>query len=221
MFNLNFLTFNFLNFLIFAPLDQFNTYLFISGIGMTNLNFVLFLIFVFIILINLTYFLQLKKTNWVIFTLIRNLVFNFIGSLLNSNILLKKHFFAFLYYFLFLIILGCNIIGLFPFSYTITSSFIITFSFAFIFFLGINIIAMFRLGFFNFFSLFMPAGTPIAIIPLLTIIEIISYIARLFSLSIRLFANMMAGHTLLKILIGFSFSILIYSLVLVFFALGP
>jgi F0F1-type ATP synthase membrane subunit a len=85
----------------------------------------------------------------------------------------------------------------------------------------INILAIYRVGFFQFIGMFLPSGTPLQIGFLLVIIEIISYIARLFSLSIRLFANMMAGHTLLKILIGFSFSILFSFTSLIPFAVVP
>jgi len=72
--------------------------------------------------------------------------------------------------------------------------------------MGINIRAMGDQKL-KFFTLFLPSGAPIIIVPFLVIIELISYIARVFSLAIRLFANMMAGHTLLKILIGFAFLI--------------
>jgi F-type H+-transporting ATPase subunit a len=82
-------------------------------------------------------------------------------------------------------------------------------------------LAIYRVGFFQFIGMFMPSGTPLQIGFLLVIIEIVSYIARLFSLSIRLFANMMAGHTLLKILIGFSFSILFSFTSLIPFAIVP
>jgi F-type H+-transporting ATPase subunit a len=70
-------------------------------------------------------------------------------------------------------------------------------------------------------GLFIPTGTPLQISLLLVLIEIVSYIARLFSLAIRLFANMMAGHTLLKILIGFSYIMLISFSGLLPFAIIP
>ena len=108
----------------------------------------------------------------------------------------------------FFMIAGLNLVGMVPFAFTVTSHIIVTFSFSFILFVGINIRAMVdkKLA---FFSLFLPSGAPVVIAPFLILIEIISYIARVFSLAIRLFANMMAGHTLLKILIGFSYLILI------------
>ena len=82
---------------------------------------------------------------------------------------------------------------------------------SFTLFMGINIRALLDKKF-HFFSLFLPSGAPMVIAPFLVIIELISYVARVFSLAIRLFANMMAGHTLLKILIGFSYLIIVDSL---------
>lgn len=114
-----------------------------------------------------------------------------------------------------------NIIGLIPYTFTLTSSFALTFFYSLIVFIIINISGIFRTGFTGFFSLFLPSGTPLNITFLLIIIEIISYFARLFSLSIRLFANMMAGHTLLKTLIGFSFSIIFNNLFFAPIALIP
>jgi ATP synthase subunit 6 len=82
----------------------------------------------------------------------------------------------------------------------------VTFCFSFLIFVGINIRSILDKQT-TFFSLFLPSGAPLIIAPFLVIIEIISYVARVFSLAIRLFANIMAGHTLLKILIGFAFLI--------------
>jgi len=90
-----------------------------------------------------------------------------------------------------------------PYSFTITSHIIFTFSLALSIFLGINIIGIQTHGL-NFFSLFLPKGVPIFIVPLLITIEFLSYIVKVFTLSIRLFANMTSGHTLLKIIAGFS-----------------
>jgi F-type H+-transporting ATPase subunit a len=86
-----------------------------------------------------------------------------------------------------------------PFFFTITSHIFITFSLSFFIFIGINIIGIFKHNF-KILSIFFPTGAPILIAPFLIIIEIILYFSRTFSLAIRLFVNMMAGHTLLKIL---------------------
>jgi ATP synthase subunit 6 len=96
-----------------------------------------------------------------------------------------------------------NMVGLIPYSFTATSSFVITFFLALSYFIGINIISVFK-NKWTTPNLFLPSGVPLAIAPFLILIEMVSYFAKVFSLSIRLFANMMSGHALLKILIGFS-----------------
>jgi ATP synthase subunit 6 len=90
-----------------------------------------------------------------------------------------------------------------PYSFAITSHFIGTFFFCFLTFFSVILIGFQQHGI-NFLSLFVPNGAPFLLLPFLIIIEIISFFARLFSLAIRLFANIMSGHTLLKILAGFA-----------------
>lgn len=126
-----------------------------------------------------------------------------IFGILNENIALKKKSFIVLIFYLFLFLLFSNLVGMIPFSYTITSSLILTFFLSSGFFIGLNLIGFFH-NKSSIFKTFLPGGSPILIAPLLILIEIISYFSRIFSLSIRLFANMMSGHALLKILIGFS-----------------
>jgi F-type H+-transporting ATPase subunit a len=86
-----------------------------------------------------------------------------------------------------------------PYTFTITSHLLFTFSLSLSIFVGINIIGIKKLKM-QFFQLFFPTGVPLIMGPFLIIIELISYFARVFSLAIRLFANIMSGHTLLKIL---------------------
>ena len=90
-----------------------------------------------------------------------------------------------------------------PYSFTVTSSLAATLSVALASFIGINIVGatIHKLG---FLAIFLPTGCPVFISPFIIMIETVSYAARVLSLSIRLFANMMAGHTLLKILAGFA-----------------
>ena len=88
-----------------------------------------------------------------------------------------------------------------PYSYTFTSQIIVTFFMAIFIFLGVTIIGIIK-HVFGFLSLFLPSGTPLILQPLLFIIELISYCIRPISLSVRLFANMLAGHTLLKVFGG-------------------
>jgi ATP synthase subunit 6 len=96
-----------------------------------------------------------------------------------------------------------NLIGMIPYSFTITSHISITFALSFTIFIAI-IIIMFKFHKLVAFTTFLPSGTPIPLISFLVPIELISFFSKPFSLSIRLFANMMAGHSLLKILAGFS-----------------
>jgi F-type H+-transporting ATPase subunit a len=103
---------------------------------------------------------------------------------------------------LFIFILFCNLLGLVPYSFTPTSHIIVTFSMALVVFTGVTVIGVWRHGF-HFLSYFVPKGVPFALLLLLVPIEIISYFVRPFSLSIRLFANMLAGHTMLKVFGGF------------------
>jgi len=109
---------------------------------------------------------------------------------------------------LFNFILFSNLIGLIPYSFTATSHLIVTFTLSFSIFLGINIITLKKYKM-KFFSLFLPANTTFFLALLLVPIEFISYIAKPISLGVRLFINLMAGHSLLKVIIGFSWSMLL------------
>ena len=104
---------------------------------------------------------------------------------------------------MFSFIFACNLIGMIPYSFTVTSHIVITLGLAITAFFGINVVAIRTHGF-HAISFFLPAGAPIALAPLLVIIEIVSYCFRVISLALRLFANMMSGHCLLKILAGFA-----------------
>ena len=117
---------------------------------------------------------------------------------------------------LFMFILFSNLIGLVPYSFTVTSQVIVTAALALTVFIGVTIIAFARHGF-HFFTFFFPEGAPIFMAPLLVPIEIISYISRPFSLSIRLFANMMAGHTMLAVFAGFVVSLGLFGVLPILF----
>lgn len=106
----------------------------------------------------------------------------------------------------FMFVLFGNMWGMIPYSFTFTSHIIVTFAMALVIFIGVTIIAIIKHKM-RFFSFFMPPGVPIYMAPLLIPIEIISYLSRPISLSVRLFANMLAGHTLLKVFAGFVVSL--------------
>ena len=103
----------------------------------------------------------------------------------------------------YLCLLLSNLIGLIPYSFTITSHLIVTFSLALTVFIGVNIICAKEHGM-HMISLFLPTGTSLGLALLLVPIEFVSYMFKPISLGVRLFANMMAGHTLLKVIAGFA-----------------
>ena len=103
---------------------------------------------------------------------------------------------------LFIFVLVCNLLGMIPYSFTVTSHIIVTFALAAMIFLGVTIIAIYKHGIGKFLHFFLPEGTPIFMAPLLFVIEFFSYLARPVSLSIRLAANMTAGHVTMKVIAG-------------------
>ena len=131
--------------------------------------------------------------------------YEFIASMIRDNI--GKDGFKYLPFImtLFLFILVGNLFGMLPYSFTWTSHIIVTFALAFFIFLGVTCIAIYKHGLIKFLGFFAPRGVPKLMLLLLIPIEIISYLSRPVSLSVRLFANMMAGHTLLKVIGGFVF----------------
>lgn len=120
-------------------------------------------------------------------------------------------------YSIFIFILLSNFIGMIPYSFAVTSHLIFTVSLSMTILLGATIIGL-KLHGWNFFSFFIPSGVPTILIPFLTIIEFILYISRGFSLGIRLGANVLAGHMLMKIIAGFIYQIMISGIL--FFILG-
>ena len=116
-----------------------------------------------------------------------------------------KSFFPFIFT-LFMFVLFSNMLGMLPYSFTVTSHIIVTFALAAFVFVGVTIVGFAKHGF-KYLELFVPKGVPIVLLPLIVVIEIISYLSRPVSLSVRLFANMMAGHTMLKVFGGFVISL--------------
>jgi F-type H+-transporting ATPase subunit a len=128
--------------------------------------------------------------------------YEFIAGMVRDNVgAAGKQFFPFILT-LFVFILFCNVLGLVPYSFTPTSHIIVTFGMAIVVFLGVTLIGFIKHGA-HFLTFFVPQGVPVWLLVILVPIEIISYFVRPFSLSIRLFANMLAGHTMLKVFGGF------------------
>lgn len=132
--------------------------------------------------------------------------FEFVDDMVISNVgEAGRPFFPFIFC-LFMFILFGNIFGLIPYSFTYTSQIIVTAVLALIVFFGVTLVGFYKHGF-KFLSFLLPKEVPWLLIPLMIPIELISYLSRPVSLSIRLFANMMAGHTMIKVFAGFVFSL--------------
>ena len=137
---------------------------------------------------------------------IAELSYVFIANLVKDTVGSEgRNYFPFIFT-VFMFVLFGNLLGMIPYSFTFTSHIVVTFTMAAVIFVGVTLIALAKHKM-HFFSFFMPPGVPILMAPLLIPIEIISYLSRPISLSVRLFANMLAGHTLLKVFAGFIISL--------------
>ena len=134
--------------------------------------------------------------------LLAELSYQFIAKMVADNIGKEGRSYFHLIFSIFIFVLFGNLLGMIPYSFTFTSHIAVTLTMALLIFIMVTLIAFFKHGM-KFFSFFLPEGVPIILAPLMIAIEVISYFTRPFSLSVRLFANMMAGHTLLKVICGF------------------
>ena len=130
------------------------------------------------------------------------MLYEFVASTLRSTAGSEGMKFFPLVFSIFVFILVLNVMGIIPYSFTVTSHIIITVSFALLVFLTVLVYGLWRHGL-RFLKLFVPSGIPIYILPLVTAIEVLSFFSRPVSHSVRLFANMLAGHITLKVFGGF------------------
>jgi len=137
------------------------------------------------------------------------MLYNLVTDMLNQNVGTKGQKFIPMIFTLFMFILFCNLLGMIPYGFTVTSHIIITFALAILVFLTVTIVGFIKHGL-HFLALFLPRGTPLWLAPLMIVIELFTYLARPVSLSLRLAANMTAGHILLKVIAGFAVSLMIY-----------
>jgi F-type H+-transporting ATPase subunit a len=124
--------------------------------------------------------------------------YEFVANMVRDNVGTDGQKYFPLIFSLFMFVLFSNMLGMTPYSFTVTSHIIVTFALASLVFIGVTVIGFVKHGF-GFLKFFVPSGVPAALLPLLVVIEVISYLTRPISLSVRLFANMMAGHTMLKV----------------------
>jgi F-type H+-transporting ATPase subunit a len=137
------------------------------------------------------------------------LLYEFVAGLVRDNVgSAGRKYFPFIFT-LFVFVLFGNLVGMIPFSFTYTSHIVVTFAMAIVVFAGVTVIGFIRHGL-HFFTLFVPPGVPKPLLLLLVPIEVLSYFIRPITLSVRLFANMMAGHTMLFIFASFVVSLGIF-----------
>ena len=129
-------------------------------------------------------------------------IYGFVAGMIRENIGSKGRQYFPLIFTLFIVVLLGNMLGMVPYSFTFTSHIAVTAALAFLIFLTVLLVGIFKHGF-HFFSLFLPPGVPLWLVPLILPIEIMSFLTRPVTLSVRLFANMIAGHIMLKVFAGF------------------
>ena len=194
------------------PMHQFEVYrigpeISLGAVNLSYTNASLFMTISAILILSLLFFGTKKKSLipskiQLITEMSYTLVAKMINDIAGSD---AKSFFPFIFT-LFMFVLFCNMVGMLPYSFTVTSHIIVTFVLAAIIFVGVTIIGFIKHGF-KYLELFVPKGVPVVLLPLIIVIEIISYLSRPVSLSVRLFANMLAGHTMLKVFGGFVISL--------------
>ena len=202
------------NLFIFSPLSQFEVTNLIGinapilgnlHLNLTNLS--LYSIFVLLTILGLHLYAnndnKIIPNNWSIsfessFQSLNSMVREQIGA--NMEI-----YFPFIYSMFFYILIA-NLISNVPYSFAVTASGVVSLGLSLTIFIGVTILALSIHGI-KFFSFFIPSGTPLALVPLLVLIELVSYLSRAVSLGVRLFANLTAGHTLLKILSTYLFKL--------------
>lgn len=220
---------SFLNLQINSPLDQFEVRDLISldAPVLANLHLSVTNIGLYLVIgasIALTLHVVATNSNKILFnswSLSQESIYATVHSVVVNQINANKGqvYFPFIYT-LFTFILVNNLIGMVPYSFACTSHFILTFSISFTVVLGATILGFNKHGL-EFFSLFVPSGCPIGLLPLLVLIEFISYLARNVSLGLRLSANILSGHMLLNILAGFCYNIMTSGYLFLFLGLIP
>jgi ATP synthase subunit 6 len=202
--------------MFFSPLEQFQVLPIISfhigkiDFSITNYSLMAFLIislflsYLFILLDRKNFSLFLVPSRW---QAIIEMLYKAMISMVSDNVgPTGEKYFPFIFT-LFLFVVLCNLAGLVPYSLTLTSHLVVTVALALIVFISVNIIGIREHGW-HIFSLFLPSGTTFPLSLLLVPIEFVSYMFKPISLSVRLFANMMAGHTLLKVIAGFGWTLM-------------
>ncbi len=199
------------------PLEQFKIHYFTDAphiLGM-NLNFSNSALFMSLSVLLISLFMLLgSKQRKLVPGRWQNLTemsYEFVGKVMHDTVGDSGKKFFPLIFCIFMFVLFCNLLGMIPYSFTPTSHIAVTFTLSLFIFILITITGFVIHGT-HFFSLLLPKGTPLVIAPLLILIELFAYLVRPMSLSIRLAANMLAGHTMLKVFAGFVVSMGLFGL---------
>jgi F-type H+-transporting ATPase subunit a len=185
------------------PLVQFKIKRLIEiKIGTLDLSFTNSSAFMLIAIVAITLFTSLSVRSRALvpgrWQSVAELAYEFVAGVLRDNVgQAGRPYFPFIFS-LFMFILFCNAIGMIPYTFTVTSHIIVTFAMALFVFLGVTLIGFWKHGL-HFLAFFVPHGVPKALLPLVVVIEVISFLSRPISLALRLFANMTAGHTMMKV----------------------
>lgn len=192
------------------PLEQFEMHSIFnySGLSVWNLNTTVIFGIITVIILHSININQQTKNEENLYISLESSINKMVRSLLIERIVSRKNSLFYNITFVALFILTVNLMGLIPYSWTMSSWFIVVLFITLSFFININVMYLLNNGWMGL-SHFLPKGTPIVIAPFLFLIEIVSYFSRVISLSVRLFANMLSGHALLKILISFAWTGLI------------
>ena len=199
--------------MIYSPLEQFNIITLIplhsGNVYYSFTNSSLYMLLVVGLVLSLFQMVtaeggRIVPSRW---QSVVEMIYTFVCDLVEGQVgKAGRAYFPFIFT-VFSFILFSNLIGMVPYSFTVTSHFVVTFGLSISLFIGLTLIGIYTHGL-HFLSFFWPSGAPIAMAPLLVVLEIVSYCFRPLSLGVRLFANMMAGHTLLKVIAGFAWSLM-------------
>jgi F-type H+-transporting ATPase subunit a len=189
------------------PIHQFDIHriipLNIGGWDVSFTNASLFMVLA--VLVTIGFFMFAMRSRSLVPTRLQSvaeITYEFVADMLRDSIGKEgMKYFPFVFA-LFIFIFACNMLGMIPGAFTVTSHIVVTAALALIVFLTVLVVGFAKNGL-HFFKLFVPSGVPIYILPLVTMIEIISFLSRPVSHSVRLFANMLAGHITLKVFGGF------------------
>lgn len=221
--------FNLLNTYINSPLDQFEIRVFLGFVSpfydLSCLSFTTFSLYTLIVLLVILGLNLLTNNNgkivgsrWLVSQeAIYDTILNMVKGQISGK--LWGYYFPLVYTF-FIFIFTANLISMIPYSFALSAHLVFIVSLSTIIWLGATILGLYRHGL-VFFSLFVPTGTPLPLVPLLVLIELLSYIARAISLGLRLTANILAGHLLMIILAGLTLNLMSINIFTLVFGFVP